>query len=180
MGPAQGVDIILEAAEKLREAPGLVVALIGGGTEVPRLADAIERKQLANVRLIPHQPYAEVPNIYAGSSVCLVLQAPGIGADAIPSKVYRIMACARPIVACADADSDLAQLVREAGCGVVVPPGDADALARALLDAYQDRERWEARGRAGRAQVEQHYSRTEISAQYDAIVRAVVGHRASH
>jgi colanic acid biosynthesis glycosyl transferase WcaI len=175
MGPAQGVDIILEAAEKLRDVPDLVVALIGGGTEVSRLADAIERKRLSNVRLIPHQPYAEVPNIYAGSSVCLVLQAPGIGADAIPSKVYRIMACARPIVACADANSDLAQLVREAGCGQVLPPGDADALARALMDAYQNRALWEARGRSGRSQVEQHYGRTEVSAQYDAMVTAVVG-----
>ena len=173
MGPAQGVDIIVEVADKLRDAPDLVIALIGGGTEVPRLAEAVERKQLSNVRLIPHQPYAEVPNIYAGSSVCLVLQAPGIGADAIPSKVYRIMACAKPIVACTDRDSDLAQLVRDAGCGEVVPPGDVEALARVLVDAYQHREVWEARGRAGRAHVERHYTRVEISAQYDALVRAV-------
>jgi hypothetical protein len=43
------------------------------------------------------------------------------------------------------------------------------------MDAYQNRELWGARGRSGRAQVEQHYGRTEISAQYDAVVRAVMG-----
>jgi putative colanic acid biosynthesis glycosyltransferase WcaI len=175
MGPAQGLDVILDAAGRLLDLPDLRVAFVGGGTEVSRLDEAIKQKQLANVHLIGHQPYSEVPNIYGGSSVCLVPQAAGIGADAIPSKVYRIMACARPIVASADAESDLAQLIRDAGCGAVVPPGDPAALAQALRDAHQHREQWASRGRAGRAHVEKHYARGEISAQYDALVRAVAG-----
>ena len=45
--------------------------------------------------------------IYAASDVCLVPQAAATGCDAIPSKVYRILACGRPIIASTEGNSDL-------------------------------------------------------------------------
>ena len=64
--------------------------------------------------ILPHRPYALVPQIYAASDLCLVPLALNTGSDAVPSKVYRIMACARPVMACADAKSDLGR-ARHAG-----------------------------------------------------------------
>ena len=55
-----------------------------------------------------------MPEIYGASDVSLVPQAAATGSDAIPSKVYRIMASARPLIAVTEAQSDLAALVREA------------------------------------------------------------------
>jgi hypothetical protein len=73
-----------------------------------------------------------MPRIYAASG-CLFGSA-GIetGCDAVPSKVYRIMACARPVLATTDTESDLGHLIKDAGCGAVVPPGSPSDLTSAI------------------------------------------------
>jgi glycosyltransferase involved in cell wall biosynthesis len=129
---------------------------------------------LSNLLVIPHQPYARVPDIYGASDLCVVAQAIATGSDAIPSKVYRIMACDRPIVAATDAQSDLAQLVTAAGAGRVVAPESADALAAAVRSALADPQSWRARAAAGRRHVAEHYMRSAVSRQYDALLREVV------
>lgn len=174
MGPAQGLESIVDAAALLRDLGGLTIALVGGGTHYEALQESIRAQGLANVMMmLPHQPYAEVPRIYGAADVCLVTLARGAGAEAIPSKVYRIMACGRPIIAAADPESDLAALVQDARCGSVVPAGDATALAAAMRDAHARPDEWHAMGTRGRAYVERHYARGATSAKYDALIRTV-------
>jgi colanic acid biosynthesis glycosyl transferase WcaI len=173
MGPAQGLETVLDAAALLKLTPGLRFLLVGGGVLHDRLEAVVRDRGLANVLILAHQPYATVPQIYAASDLCLVPLAPHTGSDAVPSKVYRIMACARPVLACADLESDLAELVRLARCGTVVAPGSPESLARAVTEAMQNPSAYAEMGRAGRAHVLAHYSRVTVSAQYEALVREV-------
>ena len=170
MGPAQGLRTILDAAALLADEPGLLFLLVGEGSQHAELKATAQAKQLANVMVLPHHPYELVPQIYAASDLCVVPLAGQTGADAIPSKVYRIMACERAVLACTDADSDLGQLVTDARCGVVVPPGSADALAKAVVEIMRTPVAAAAMGRAGRAHVLAHYSRAAVSAQYKGLV----------
>jgi colanic acid biosynthesis glycosyl transferase WcaI len=175
MGPAQGLDTILDAAALLAGAPGLLFLLVGEGSQHAKLKATAQERNLANVLVLPHHPYDLVPQIYAASDLCVVPLAGQAAADAIPSKVYRIMACERPVLACADADSDLGELVRRAGCGLIVPPGSAAGLAEAVRDAMRNPRACTEMGRAGRAHVLAHYSRAAVSAQYDGLIREVAG-----
>jgi colanic acid biosynthesis glycosyl transferase WcaI len=93
LGPAQGLETLLDASRLLADESGIVVVLVGGGTLWNALAERIQGEQLSNVRLLPHQPFARVPEIYGASDLSVVPQAANIGADAVPSKVYRIMSC---------------------------------------------------------------------------------------
>ena len=145
--------------------------MVGEGGSHERLKAIASDRGLENVLILPHQSYALVPQIYAASDICLVPLAPYTGFDAIPSKVYRIMACARPVLACADPDSDLAELIGLAQCGMVVPPRSPETLADAVSEAMQDLPRCRAMGVAGRAHVMDHYARGSISPQYEALVR---------
>ena len=180
MGPVQGLDTVLDAASLLSSESGLIFLLVGEGSSYDRLKALSRDRGLKNVLILPHQPYALVPQIYAASELCIVPLARNAGSDAVPSKVYRIMACARAVLACADSESDLAELVRSAHCGIVVPPGRPEALADAIIEALRDPSACAARGRAGRLHVMTHYSRASISAQYDALVREVAGIRPQH
>jgi colanic acid biosynthesis glycosyl transferase WcaI len=174
-GPAQGLETVLDAAALLRREPGLTFLLVGEGTLFSHVVGLIRNRDLGNVRVLPYQPYALVPQIYAASDLCLVPLAARSGSEAVPSKVYRIMACARPILACADEDSDLAELIGLARCGKVVPPGSPDRLAHAVSEALHSPSECTAMGLAGRAHVVAHYSRESISGQYEALVREVTG-----
>ncbi len=171
MGPAQDLETFIDAAGRLRHEPGVHCLLIGGGTSEQALRDRVRFLDLSNCTIVGYQPYERMRDIYAASDVCLVPQAAATGCDAIPSKVYRIFACARPIIASTEMDSDLANLVRRSQGGAVVPPGSPDALAEVIRRAARNRVEWSAKGEAGKQHVETHYSRERISGQYDALVR---------
>jgi colanic acid biosynthesis glycosyl transferase WcaI len=178
MGPAQGLDIAIEAARLLTMSDGDIrFLLIGEGMLRESLTSAAAALPLKNLTVLPYQPNELMPQIYGASDISLVPQAAATGSDAIPSKVYRIMATGRPLIAVTDAQSDLAALVREAGCGVVIEPGNARALADTVRHAVSERRQWEEMGRRGRAHVSTHYSREVVSGQYDALIRLVAERR---
>lgn len=173
MGPAQGLETVLACAARLRDDPRVLFLFVGGGADQEPLRARAREWALHNVRFLSHQPYAVVPQIYAASDLCLVPLSGQAGFDAVPSKVYRIMACARPLIVSAPADADLAGLVQAARAGLVVPPDSPDALAQAVREAIANPDRGAAMGEAGRAHVQAHYARRTISAQYEALVREV-------
>lgn len=170
MGPAQGLDIVIDAARQLPDDGRAKFLLIGDGIE----REALTRRAAAvdghAVTVIPYQPNALMPQIYGASDLCLVTQAAATGSDAIPSKVYRIMASAKPIVAVTDDRSDLAALVRAAGCGAVVTPGDSKGLAQIVADASREADAWRRMGERGRAHVEAHYARAIVTGQYHDLI----------
>jgi len=176
MGPAQGLETVIDAARAIGDRLSVRFVLIGEGGLRERLATLAAALPCANVTVLPYQPSSLMPQIYGASDVSLVPLAASTGSDAIPSKVYRIMASSRPLIAVADADSDLAALVREADCGRVVPPSDPRALADAVADAVAHPEVWRAMGERGRAHVVAHYTRAVVTAQYDALIRRVLDH----
>ena len=177
LGPAQGLECFVDVAALLRELAHVRLLLIGDGMLAEPLRARAAAQGLANLLVIPYQPYSVVPDIYGASDVCVVAQAAMTGSDAIPSKVYRIMACERPIVAATDHRSDLAHLIRDADAGVVIPAESADALATAVRDAVASPERWRRRAASGRAYVAAHYARGTVSGQYEKLLQDVAGRR---
>lgn len=175
LGRAQGLETLLDAAALLRDEPAIVIVLIGSGGMWETLSARIAADRLDNVRLLPYLPFARVPEIYGASQLSVVSQAASIGADAVPSKVYRIMASRGVVLAATDAASDLAQLVKHAGCGYVVPQDDPAAIAAAIRHAYGERASLGATGEAGRTHMVTRYARPVVTAQYDALVRQLAG-----
>ena len=178
MGPAQDLDGVIDAASLLREQTGVVFLLVGEGSAYQRLSERVSSLGLTNILMLPHQPYDLVPQIYATSDLCLVPLVMDAGSDAVPSKVYRIMACERAVLVCAEAHSDLAEFVTDTGGGIVVAPGAPEALAAAIGDAVSRPDALREMGRAGRQRVLAGYSRVAVTAQYDALVAEALS--ASH
>ena len=177
LGPAQGLECFVDVAALLREYRDVRLLLIGDGMLAEPLRARATAQGLSNLVVIPYQPYSAVPDIYGASDLCVVAQAATTGSDAIPSKVYRIMACERPVVAATDHRSDLAHLIRDADAGVVIPPESANALAEAVRDAIAAPDHWRRRAASGRAYVAAHNSRASISHQYEEMLREIAGER---
>lgn len=170
IGPAQGLDIMVDAARLLPPGHPARFVLIGDGILRDRFEGAASASD-GRVRVLPYQPSSLMPQIYGASDICLVPQAAATGSDAIPSKVYRIMASARPLIAVTDPASDLAALVRNAECGEVVEPGDAAALSGVVQRAAAEPELWRRMGERGRQHVAEHYARQVVVRQYDRLIR---------
>jgi colanic acid biosynthesis glycosyl transferase WcaI len=116
-----------------------------------------------------------VPDIYAAADISLVPLRKGIALDSVPSKVYTIMASARPVVAAVDPGSDAWNLVEQAQCGLCVEPESPHALAEAIRALYADPALRERLGRNGREHVVQHYTRQAVARQYHDLLTSLVG-----
>jgi len=174
MGVAQGLEVFIRAAELLRNEPGIHFMMMGDGILRETLKQRVAQLDLPNFTFLPYQSYSLMPQIYATSDVCLVPQVAETGCDAVPSKVYRIMACARPVLACTDLNSDLARLVASAGCGKSVQAGAPQDLARIILDAYHHPAEWRQMGEKGRLHVMDNYARPVITGRYHNLIQMLV------
>ena len=169
-GMAHGLTTLLEAAQL---APQLQFLCVGEGAEKPRLLETSARLGLRNVTFWDQRPREDVAQILAASDACIVmLKGTPLFRDVIPSKLFEIMGAARPVVLLLEGISR--RLVEEAGFGLLVPPEDAQALARTLLQAALQPEALEALGRSGRAYAEAHCSRPALARAYLDLLAEVV------
>lgn len=174
MGFAQNVDVIVDAAKKLQNVTNIGFVIVGEGQYKVAISDRLQKLGMLNTILLPLQPQELVPEVYSACDVGLVTVREGIGRCSVPSKTWPMMACARPIIACIDLDSDLADTIESCDAGLVVPPGDSDALAEAIMALYSDNELCSRMGMRGRDYVEQNLSRGAITSAYSRLVRELV------
>ncbi len=150
MGWSQGLDVVLEAAQRLLDEPRIVFLMVGEGVEKARLQRRAKELGLKNVRFLPLQPREEYAKMMQASDVGLVTLHPNVATPVVPSKILSIMAAGRPVVASLPLDGDGPRLIKEARCGICVPPGDPAALAEAIRRLASDvslRDQLEQNGR---------------------------------
>ena len=126
---------IIGAAERLqdRRSP-VVVVLAGQGRRRTELAEAIDRRRLHNVRLLPWRDRATLSAALSAADVHLATLSDDAVGMMVPSKVYGALASGRPCLFLGPRESEVARLISRSGAGAVVPPADARGLA-ALLSA---------------------------------------------
>lgn len=125
-GAAQGADVVLKAAEKLKSNEGIQFVIFGGGAYFEEAKK--ESEKLDNVFIHELMSADRISEVYSLGDVALITCKPGTGNAGMPSKTWSIMACNTPIIASFDTDSDLADVIRDSNAGVCVEPGDVDAL----------------------------------------------------
>ncbi len=138
VGLSQNVDVLLDVAEGLRDLDDFVVAVVGDGARKNVLVAEAKRRNLSNVRFFPYQPKESLSNLFSTADVFLVSLKQGLAGFIVPSKLYGILAAGRPFIASTDEDCEAAQIARDHECGIVVPPGDCEAICEAVRRLYAD------------------------------------------
>jgi colanic acid biosynthesis glycosyl transferase WcaI len=140
-GMAHGLERVLDAAELLRDCPEIALFFAGGGAERAALEKSVARRGLQNVRLVPRQPKEHMPALWSACDLTLIpLRNDPVFAGVVPSKLFEAMAHGVPVVMSVP-EGEATALVREEGCGVVIPPEDPVALAAAIRMLVRSPER---------------------------------------
>lgn len=166
-GLGQGLGAVIEAARMMQDSrPTVRFVLAGDGPEKERITTYCRELGAVNVTLLGPIPKGQTRAFYNACTVCVVpLASFPILQETVPSKIFEVMACARPLVAALGGEG--ARIVCESGGGIVAPPEDATAIFEAItrtLDLPEsDRDRM---GMNGRAFVAEHYSRPVLAARY--------------
>ena len=152
IGELQSLDTAVAALALLRDRPDIGLALVGEGVAKPRLETLVRSERLEDrVLFLGSRGMREMPSLMTNAIAQLVsLQDLPVFRGTIPSKLQASLACRQPVI-CAVA-GDASEIVRKAGAGVAVEPGDPRALAEAFrtMADLGDEER-SAMGRRGRS-----------------------------
>jgi colanic acid biosynthesis glycosyl transferase WcaI len=132
LGRAQRLDHVLKAAAILsRQSPDIRIDLFGSGVEEAALRQEAKSLGLQNVRFNGRVTQPEIIRVFAAADALLLhLGDDPLFAITIPSKTQFYLAMGRPIVAAVNGEA--AEVLRESGAALVVPPGDPVELAGAI------------------------------------------------
>lgn len=130
MGVAQGMDILLNLAEKLRSRPDVGFLFVGRGSDAARLKAAAQSRQLDNVLFFDEINPDEIPDLYAQCDAGIVALDPRHKSHNIPGKFLTYMQSGLPVLANINAGNDLAQMIRDEGVGQVCETNQVDELLR--------------------------------------------------
>ncbi len=166
VGHAQDLDSLVRAATFLRDLDDLLIAIIGTGARHAELVALAERLETDKVLFAYYQPRHLLAQSLSAADVHVVGLAPGLAGYVVPSRLYGILAVGRPVIVAADPESETAQVVQEIGCGILVPPGRAELLARAIRDAHDGKYDLDEMGARGRAWVEREADRSVAVRRY--------------
>ena len=171
VGHAQDLDSLVRAATFLRDLDDLSIFIIGTGARHAELVALAEQLEVDQVTFLYYQSRGVLPQSLSAADVHVVGLAPGLAGYVVPSRLYGILAVARPVIAAAEAESETAQVVERIGCGIVVPPGRPELLARAIRDAHDGKYDLAEMGRRGREWVEREADRSVAVRRYRDLLR---------
>jgi colanic acid biosynthesis glycosyl transferase WcaI len=175
VGLLQDLETFVDAAELAPEARFVIV---GEGANREALAERARDKGLDNVVFVPRQPRQVLSQLLASADAHLVSLMPGLAGLMEPSKLYGVLAAARPVIAGIGPDSEAAEVVERAECGVLSQPGDPASLAAAVRQlAEQPPAELERMGQRGRAYCERFCTRAGATKAYKELVVSVAAAR---
>jgi glycosyltransferase involved in cell wall biosynthesis len=166
-----GVDVMVDAMRHRAWPSGVRLVVIGTGVRRNLIEDAV-RAELP-IRWLGYRPYEELPQLIAGALAGLIPTTNPLGRSSTgmnPLKLFETLACGIPAIV-----TDLPgqrELVTEGRCGLVVPCGDAAALARAVEELAADPARARQMGERGAALVRATHSWHARAVEIDKVLRA--------
>ncbi|WP_336961746.1 WcaI family glycosyltransferase [Sphingobium aquiterrae] len=171
----QGIEIIVEAAALLRHRNDLQFIVCGNGSNRASLEEAAVQAGCRNILFQDLQPRNALNELLGLATLHLLPQIAGAADLVLPSKLANMLASGRPVVATADSGTGLADEVT--GCGLVVPPGDARALADAIEHLLDDDAARQAFGIAARQRAQERWGERMILDRMRRQVAALVPSR---
>jgi phosphatidylinositol alpha-mannosyltransferase len=165
--PRKGMPVLLRAWPEIHRRTGARLRLVGADPLAVHLLLARLRLPTSGIDILG---FLSQDDLTAELLSAKMLAAPSIGMESFGMVLTRAFACATPVVA-----SDIPgyrDVVRE-DTGLLVPPGDPDALAAAIVELLEDEQRRAALGESARSLARERYSWDEIASRLREIYEAV-------
>jgi len=162
IGLKQGLNVILEVAQKTKEIKKIVYVISGDGVYKEEFFGKYRESGLENIRFLPVQPKDMFPYMLSAADICLIPQRAGMMDVVMPSKLLDIMASGRVIIAGANAGTELYNVLNNSGAGFVVEPESSKQLLETIMKLYNDPQGSAGYGKKAREYVVRHFSKTNV------------------
>ncbi len=170
LGMKHDPELLLSLADGLasNESARFIVVTEGGTAEwlQRRAADS----KLANLIVLPFQPFEAVPDMLGSADVLLAVLEPDAGVFSVPSKVLTHLAVGKPQLLVVPRENLAARIVERERAGIVVAPGDHRAASIALADMISNSTERHEMGRRARAYAYQAFSIGPIADRFEVLL----------
>lgn len=173
LGHAQNLDVILAAADRLKDRHDIEFVIFGSGGLEADIKKTIKDKQLANVGMFPLQPSDRVSFVYGLGDLCIVSCKKGFGGSALPSKTWSILSAGRPVLANFD-DGELRYILESNGCGIFINADDVNAMVNAISRLSENISECNEMGRRGRKFIETKLRKDMNTSRYRDVIKQLV------
>lgn len=167
IGFAQDWEPLIRLVEKTRDMP-IEFFLIGMGVRKKWVEEQKATRELDKLHILDYQPRQLMPAILAYSDLQYIFMTPEQEGMGFPSKVYTIMACARPLLVCSGNDTPIVNFLRPIGCAKLVTSHDleykTDEMAKWLSSIT--REVLRDMGSKGESVIQQTYTKEKVTKEY--------------
>jgi len=165
IGLAQDLEVLIKAASLLKDNGEITFIIIGNGVEKEKLQQKARDLSLNNINFIPYQDKESLKYSLSSADISIISNKKGTAGYRVPSKLYGILASGRPILAIIEDESEVAKIVKEEKCGVVIEPGNPQKLAEVINFLYKNEVLCKEYGKNSRVAAEK-YSREKSVMKY--------------
>lgn len=163
IGLAQGLEIIIEAANKFKEQTHLKFVFLGNGPEKPRLQELQNQYGLNNVIFIDSVSKSQMPSVLKSVNAAIIpLKKLDLFMGAIPSKIFESLAMQLPILLGVDGEAR-ELFINKGKCGLYFEPENTNELVEAIITVTTNTGLAKELGENGRNYVNEHFNRNTIA-----------------
>lgn len=173
LGAGHRFDTLIAAAERLRDREDIVFLVVGDGVRRAELEREVRDKALDKVRLFPLAPRERLAESLAAADLHVITMRDGLEGLIVPSKLYGILAAARPALFIGPRRDGIAATLTQGRCGLAIDGDDVDGVTQAIVSLAADRQRCAAMGERGRALIESELSRERAIDRYERLLEGV-------
>ena len=166
LGYAQGLEVILQAADLLRDHENILFVIAGDGPLSEELQATASRMSLSRVHFLPAYPKTKMPEVIAGIDASIVpLRDLPLFRGAIPSKIFESLAMKKPVLLGVLGEAH-ELFVERGGCALPFTPEDPRSLADAILRLQGDPETHQTLSENAYLYVSEAFDREKIFADF--------------
>lgn len=174
-GHGHDAATLMEAMKRLKhrtaaDASGVRFIFVGGGKRRKEIETFIANEAISIASYHDYQPRNRLAESLSVGDIHIISLLEGMEGLIVPSKCYGIMAASRPAIFIGNPASEIARVLSENDCGIVVRQGDADGLVAAIESLAADPARARTMGARGRKVFESAYSRSKACAQWESLL----------
>lgn len=174
LGYAQNIDVILEAANQLKNTSDIQFIIFGNGNQEEKYKEVAKNLNLSNLVFYPIQPFSEVSYVYSMGDVSILPCKKGFGGSAMPSKTWSILATGTPIIASFDSGTQMQKIIESNNLGKFGEADNVNELVSNILDLYHNPEYRKQCSNNARKYIENNVSRNKCTNEYINVVNQVV------
>ena len=166
IGHAQGLEIIIEAANQIKYEENVIFMMVGDGPVKDELLNLAKEKQLTNIIFINSVPRNEMTDVIDACN-CYVtpLRKNNLFLGAIPSKIFEPLYFSKPVLLGVDGEAK-ELFVEEGKCALHFEPENVNALVDKIIRLYQSPELCKKLGENGHQYVATNFDRRKLAAQF--------------